>query len=129
MEEALVSLLLASAGVSAQVGTRVYWSELPQGNQRPAVILRRITGLHGYTADGDDGLVESRVQVEGWGNTYGSAKLTARAAKAALTGYTGTQSGITFGGVFVNSERDDDFAEGSEKLFRTMIDVTIWHTE
>ncbi len=129
MEEALAALLLADAGVSAQVGARVYWSELPQGKQKPAIVLHRASGLHGYTVDGADGLVESRIQADAWGESYGAAKLAARAVKTALTGYSGTQSGITFQGAFVNSETDGHFDEGSEKLYRTMIDLTIWHTE
>lgn len=133
MEEALTNLLLADTGVTALVGNRVTWLARGQASALPAIVLSRVTGLPDYTMAGPSGLVMSRVQVDCWGLSYAAAKTAARAVKAALSGLGGEHGGITFGGMFVEGERDD-FDSGSnvqtgaaERYYRTSLDFIIWH--
>lgn len=128
MEEALRTFLLASAGLTALVGTRIHWVRSPQGSASPRIVLYVISGLRDMRMDGPTGLIASRVQVDCIGASYGSAKAVARAVEARLSGYTGTASGIVFQGCFLIGERDDfEDADTPDKLFRTSLDFNIWH--
>ncbi|UUP19507.1 tail completion protein gp17 [Nitratireductor thuwali] len=131
MEEALVSLLVSVAG------GRRYWGRKPQKNpdgsevERPYAVLKRITGLHDYHLQGASGYVQSRVQIDCYGETYTSSKHTARAVIAILSGFRGTVAGTFIQGIFIDSERDLPAADAGEvtHLFRTSIDVFIHHSE
>jgi hypothetical protein len=131
MEEALVSLLASVAG------GRRYWGRKPQKRsdggpvERPYVVLQRVTGLRDYHLQGPSGYVASRVQIDCYGDTYTSAKQTARSVIALVSGFHGTIAGTRIQGIFVDSERDLPAADAGEvkDLFRTSIDVFVHHTE
>ena len=127
MEEALVAYLLADAPLAALVGTRIHWVRSPQSTVSPRVVLYRISGLRDMRMDGPTGLVASRLQADCIGTSYGSAKTTARALEARLSGYSGTSGGIVFQGAFLIGERDDFFdTDTPDKLFRTSLDFNLW---
>lgn len=130
MEEALRTLLLASAGLTALVGQRVHWVRSPQGTASPRVVLYVISGLRDMHMQGPSGLIASRVQIDCIGASYGSAKAVARAVEARLSGYSGSASGVVFQGCFLIGERDDfEDADTPDKLFRTSLDFNIWHKD
>ena len=129
MEEALIAILLANAGVAALVGARVYPGVRPQGASLPAVIFNRISGQPGYTMDGPDGSSESRVQVDAYAGSYGATKALARAARLALSGLSGVHHGVTFQGVFMEGARDGFEGESPERIFRVSMDFTVWAIE
>lgn len=125
MEEDLVALLLANTGVSALVGTRIYWVERKQGAALPGVALTLIDGGEGHTQDGPDGLGQYRVQIDSYGATYASAKAVARAITAALDGVRAGR----LQGMFHDSSRDlrEAGSNDAERLFRTSSDFIINH--
>lgn len=130
MEEALVAFLLADAGLSALVSDRITWGSRPQASALPAVVLHRIDGLRSYSADGPSGLVSSRVQVDCWGASYGSAKGLGRAVIARLSGYVGTTGGVQFQAAFAIDERDGyERGDSGADIYRSSIDFDIWHAE
>lgn len=132
MEEALRALLVADAGVSAQVGTRIYWGRRSQSSSDlPAVVLEKVSAPRDYHYTGPSNLIESRVQVDCFGETYGAAKTSARAVISALNGYSGTQSGVVFQRISIENERDYDGQESAANryLFVTSVDLLIWHDE
>lgn len=126
METALLARLLATAGLTALVSTRINWSRRPQGEDLPAVVLHRIDGAPDYHLTGASGLVESRVQVDCWGRTYGSAKAVARQVEAAVTAARFTQGAIRFDAILVIDERDSTFDE-TTPIFRTSLDLAVHH--
>jgi hypothetical protein len=121
MEEALTALLAPVAS-----GQR-YWVRAPQNKARPYVVLNRVGGLPNYHMQGASGLVESRVQIDCYADTYTACTSVARSVKAILSGYKGG----AIQGVFVDSERDLPAADAGEvnSLFRTSIDIIILHGE
>lgn len=125
MEPALVAKLLASTGVTALVGTRINWSRRPQGEALPAIVLTRISGFPDVHHGGASGLVSSRVQVDCWAASYGSAKATARAVEAAITAKTFTQGAVRFDVILIDSERDSTFEATPDTLFQTSLDLMI----
>src|SRR6185369_16433705 len=130
MEAALIAKLLASVGVTALTETRINWSRRPQGETIPSgkssIVLHRIDGQPDYTLTAASGLVESRVQVDCWGKTYGTAKATARAVEAAVTAQRFSQGAIRFDVILVADERDDTFDDVTP-IFRTSLDLMIHH--
>lgn len=124
MEEALRALLKADSGLITLTSTRIDWGARTQGAGSPAVVLHRISGVRGQHMQGPDGLIESRVQVDCLGATYALAKETARAVIAVLNGHRG---GV-FQRIFVESERDDHDLSPPDPLYRTRLDLLIWHS-
>lgn len=110
------------------VAPRCYWARVPQAPvpARPYVVLHRISGVRGYTFQGDDGLVQSRVQIDVYGDNYGACRAQSDAIIGILSGYRG---GI-FRGIFIDSERSLPLEAGDPaELWRLSIDVMVHHTE
>lgn len=124
MEEAISNLLLGNATVAGMVGDRVNWAARP-GADLPAITLHRITGQRDATMSGRSGLVSSTVQIDVWGSTYSQAKKLARAVIPALP----QTPGATLQGVFINSESDSFEGDDPTPLYRTRIDISVWHQE
>ena len=126
MEAALIAKLLATAGITALVSTRINWSRRPQGAALPAIVLQRISGTPDVHHAGASGLVVSRVQVDCWAASYGAAKGVARAVETAITAQTFTQGATRFDVILIDSERDDSTDE-TTPLFRTSLDLMVHH--
>jgi len=129
MEEAIVSRLLNDVPVAALVAARVYAGRRPQGSDYPSVVVNRISGTPIYTDEGETGLAQARLQIDCWGESYASAKYTARAVKDALSAFHGVVNGVTFQNVLLDAERDLSESGGnvSEYPFRTGLDFVVWY--
>lgn len=129
MEEALVALLMADAGVGAALGTRIWWARAPQGQpERPYCVLRLVSGPPDYHMGGPSGLVRSRIQFDAYGETYEQAKTASRALAAAISGYRGQAGAKTFQGAFIDGGRDlPDEDDAGEHLFAVSFDIILWH--
>lgn len=127
MEEQLIQRLLASAGVIALVSQRVWPARRTQGSALPAIVVHRIDGGRSYHLKGDSSLSAARMQIDCWGDSYASAKRTARAVVAAMSGARWSPAGVRFDGVFIEDESDDTFDEGGTALFRTRLDLMVHH--
>lgn len=128
MEAALIARLLATAGLTALVSTRINWSRRPQAEALPAIVLHRIDGGRDYHLTGPSGIIESRVQVDCWAASYGSAKAVARAVETTLSGARFIQGAIRFNTIHVVDERDSTFDESGTALFRTSLDLMVHHS-
>lgn len=126
MEEDLAARLLADSGVAAIVGVRVNWVERPQGESLPAIVLQIVSSGRDYVLDGPQSLREDRVQADCWGLTYAAAKSAARAVIAALEP-PATHGSTKFNGAFVDAERDGREDIGTALVFRTSLDLMVWH--
>lgn len=126
MEAALLARLLAATALKALVSTRINWSRRPQGEGLPAVVLHRIDGAPDYHTAGPSGLVESRIQVDCWGASYGAAKAVARQVEAAVSGTRFVQGAIRFDAILIVDERDDSF-DDTTPIFRTSLDLAVHH--
>lgn len=130
MEKALRALLRSNVDLSALTSV-VDWGKRPQNDfSLPAVVLQRIYGGRDYVTSGASGLVETRVQADCYGETYGDAKETAQALMAVVNAYSGVFDGVHFQRISIDSERDTNETEAADRhLFRTSIDLLIWHDE
>lgn len=129
MESALRTLILP-------VAPRCFWGRAPQlpAPARPYVVLHRISGVRGYHMQGDDGLVQSRVQIDIYGANDGETgesgqAMVRRQADAIIGVLSGYRGGI-FRGIFIDSERSLPPEAGDPaELFRLSVDVMVHHTE
>lgn len=121
MEEQITTLLASVAG------GRRFWGRAPQGVALPYIVLQRISGIRDNLMSGPSGYVQSRVQFDVYAATYNTARATARALVAAVSGH---RSG-TIQGIFIDAERDLSAADTGEvsHLFRVSIDAQIHHQE
>jgi hypothetical protein len=129
MEEALIAYLLADSGVAGFVGNRVFPGSLPQKRELPAIVFTRVDGAPLYADDGEVGIEDPRIQIDCYGETYKSAKLTARAVVARLSEFDGTTGGVKFQFVMLDAERDfrESGSNSAEYLYRTNLDFICWN--
>lgn len=107
-------VLVADAGVTALVSTRISPSPLVQDITLPAVGLQRISHVPQNTLRMDGDLDANRVQLDAWATTYAQSRDVAAACRAALQ----------TAGHQLELESDDYDPEA--KLYRVIQDWSIW---
>lgn len=120
MDEALFAALTADVGVSAIVGSAIYWNEYPQGIAAPAIVLNIISGADQPTLRGTDSVWTYRVQIDCYGTSRPQARTLSRAVLDLLNGYRA--GGIL--GAFIISQRDMS-AEVDAPVHRYSMDFSI----
>lgn len=84
------SILLSDPAISAMVGgVRVYPDKLPQGIILPSVVQNAITETLGYHMQGDDGLMDSRIQISALSKNTDEATRLGGLIFEKLSGYRG----------------------------------------
>ena len=98
IDESLIQLLLADAGVVAIAGTRIYSTQAPQGTAMPCIVFTRETqgrgpymhmsGMTGliratYTVSADGKTLTIVTKGNNYGVEYGSTQVFEKAAAAA----------------------------------------------
>lgn len=125
MEELLVTLLASSPPLVSLVNQRIQWGTREQASGLPAVSLAKVSGGPVYSDEGEAGLTETRVQIDCWASTFGTATAVARAVQAQLSGH--------FDGFFryISLDVSRDLSEGggnqAEYQHRTSMDFIILH--
>lgn len=127
MEEALIAKLLADGNVAALAGSRIFPGMRPQAAQLPAIVCNMISSNPSYSDDGEDGIAESRMQIDCWGATYSAAKLLARAVKSSLSAFSGTVNAVRFRYITIDLEHDlqETGSDAASYPFRTSIDFIV----
>ncbi len=126
MQGVLANLLLTSPALKAMVSDRVDWDDIPQGEDKPAIVMFVISGVIDYTMAGASGLVATRVQCDSRARTAADARVVACAIAAVLSGYRGVFSGFQFGGVFQRGHRTAIDKSGPGKTYVDSRDYQIW---
>ena len=110
IEEALAAKLLATSGVTALTSTRIWpaGSVQAEGADRELVYVtfERISGAPHYDHGGESGLQRARVELMAHAPSYGQAKALGEALRAALSGWSETQSKITVGHCLIVANED-----------------------
>ena len=130
MEEALVARLRAVSAITSQLATvnsrpAIDWIE--RTDALPSITLQDVTAGRNYAHDGATGLGNPMVQIDCWANTYGAAKLIARAVRDEME-TAATQGSIDFQESFLVSSRgtEPDDLGGGTKVFRQSLDFSVW---
>lgn len=123
MQGALRARLVAAATAA---GARVHWLERPQGGALPAITLQTISGDRPQHMAGFQGTRTARVQLDAWAERYETARAIVEAAVAALAPKQ-SGNGIAFGRMFFEGERDFTERLETHLVYRTSIDLIVWH--
>jgi hypothetical protein len=132
IERAIVSVLTNDATVAALVGTRIYPLIMPQAASRPAITYQQIGGYRWQTVASAAGVVDSRFQLNCWGDDYADADSLADAVRQALDGYSGIAATVTIVAVQIEDEGDIIDMTGGLSAVQPMgkrIDFRIWFKE
>jgi hypothetical protein len=127
MESALIAKLLATAGVTALVSTRINWGKSPQGTALPRVVLHKPSRVTDYHHGGASGLAVTRVQADCYGTSYGSATAVLRAIETALCGASFTQGSVRFDVILNEGERDGNSPSDPDPSFLLQLDLMVHH--
>ena len=127
IEQALITYLLADAGLSLLIGDRLHDDVLPQSPTLPAVVWQRISTPRFHSHSGPSGLAFPRFQFACWSTTRLEAIRTANALRACMDGFSGIISGVDVGAVFAEDEIDSYDPETG--LRRVLLDLKIYHKE
>lgn len=128
MEVALRALLAAYAPLTALVGARIVWNEIPQGSADPNVSLFNIVPGTSYTYAGPSSLRGALVQINVRALTFASAVAVRDAIEARLSGFKGVQGSVEFGGIFLRDVRSST-EKPSTTLYHVMqMDFEVWHS-
>lgn len=128
IEQALMTWLLATSGITSLVSTRIYFAVAKQEVAKPYMVINKISGVRELSHETNSHLAHPRFQFSIFGTTYSSVKAVAAALQSALQGYTGTMGGT--GGVVVGNsiyEDETDLDPGEQGLFGVACDYIIWH--
>lgn len=112
--ELIYSTLTTNTAVAAIVTKRVYPVVIPQKGSFPAVTYQRVSGNRVNGLDGAGELVQARVQVDCWAESYSAVRALADAVSAALTGIGFLPVG------------DRDGFEDEVLVHRVILEFTTW---
>lgn len=131
IDESLVTILQASAAVTALAGERIYPLRALQTAQQPLVIYQRISATREHSHDGPSGLARQRFQFRCVAGGYGQARQLADAVRGALDGYQGTVGGVRIDGIVIQNELDTEDAALDAEATTTsvLMDFFVWHGE
>lgn len=93
--EGLRAYLVATAGVTAVVSTRVRATQADENDTPPYVLLFLVSDPSRYAMSGEAGLAHARVQVDCIGATPKSALDVSEAVNTAMSGYRGAMSSVS----------------------------------
>lgn len=111
---ALRTRLTGDTAVAAVVGTKVYWTQVPQGTALPYIRLQTISDPRPEHLQGYETARVTRVQVDCFAAKYGDARgLAEKVITAVAT--PGVTGGVHFGRVKAEGPRDlgEDVAGGT----------------
>lgn len=95
VESAVRSTLLAHAGTSALVSTRVWYDQLPQNPTYPAVTVQQISGERPSAMGDDVGVGRGTIQVDAWAANRSDMKSLAEQTRDAMQRFRGTATNGT----------------------------------
>lgn len=122
----MIQALRARLLDETDAGQKVTNLDRPQGTDLPAITLQRVAGERPQTHDGFD-LSFTRVQLDAWAATPAQARAIVDDAVAVLAPRN-TSNGIRFDRMFFEGERDTTERLGTQTIYRTGIDLLVWHT-
>lgn len=114
IQEQLLALLL---GTTAAAG-RVYPMTAPDGVAKPYIAYQRISANSENILFGSSGLINTRMQIDVYSNTYAEANTIAAQVDALMSAWTVQNVSLSA----------QDFYEDVVKLFRVSTDYSIWHS-
>jgi hypothetical protein len=104
---ALYTFLTTNSGIVAQVSTRTYPVQLPQGVTLPALVFREMYTDTNYALQADDTLIRPTYEIEAHASSHAAARTAIRAVETALQNYSGTMTTCTVQAVLMAGGSED----------------------
>lgn len=119
---------LRSRIVTALGHSRVYWTLVPQGKDRPYVRMQTVSDPRPQHLTGYEGARTTRVQVDVFADTYAAARVAAETIIAAVA-QPATVNGVKFGRTTAEGPRDlGEDVEGVGYVHRLSLDLLAEHS-
>lgn len=122
MEEALLAHLAGNGAVRALVADRIEWAAR---GDAPSIALHLISAPPDTSLAGQSGLVQARVQIDCWANSFLLAKQIGFAVTTALPPRQHIAGGVRFLTCTVVDTDRSRFGDHPNQLHRTRIDVRV----
>jgi len=103
---------------ATEAGTRVFPLVAPDGVSRPYIVYQRVAAVSENVLSGDAGLINTRLQIDAFAETYAQAQTVAAAIIALMDGWSVQNVNLM----------SQDFFEPDTKLHRCSMDFSIWHS-
>ncbi len=133
IEEALITRMLATAAITAIVGTnaaaRIYPLIIPQTAALPALAYQKISSPKEQMHTGSSHLCRSRIQITAIASDYAGVKALATAVKQCWDSFRGTVAGVRIDGVAIDNDADTEIERQAVAVPVVRIDLLIWHYE
>jgi hypothetical protein len=132
IEEGLTTFFLATAGITALVGTRVWGSRVKQGSTFPCITKQRISTprIHTHDESGSSGmLARPRFQIDVWGASEASVKAVADAIRTALNGKVGSLGAGCISIQAALAEEEVLEYDPETDIYRVRCEYIIWQLE
>lgn len=127
----LRTYLVAQSSVTDQVGTRVYFGNIPNASTLPAVAINLVRDETIRSINnGASGLYNASLDVEVHADTYTAANTAGEAIKDALDDYAGAMGSMTCRKCYADNGGDTEYAplDASDKFrFVRSVDVDLWY--
>lgn len=114
MQTQLVTLLSGAT----DAGARVYPQVAPDSTPRPYITYQRVYAQSNNVMSGNSGLINTRVQIDVYADTYSQAQTIALQVDALMSGWT----------LQIVSNPAQDMYEPDVKLHRVLLDYSVWHS-
>lgn len=124
LEESVVDILTAHAGLTALVSDRVGPAPKPQGSALPAISYLRVSTVATHAHSGGVGLKRTRMQFDVWATSALSASAVVAQLEAALEHYRGTVAGVRIDAAL--SVMDLERYSPETGSYRRIVDFYIW---
>jgi len=127
IEEAIMTYLLAYSGLTALVGRKIFYEELPQGTVLPAVSIIKISDVKDHTLTSQLENERPIFQFTCFALTKASSRLVANQLKLALQDYSGTLSGIEIQKIELQNELSnlDTTSDGTVRVYTEDLEFEI----
>jgi len=136
IDGAVLGRLKAVTAITDIVGTganaRIYAENLPKAPTLQAITFKFISAERIHAFGSDPGLVQTRVQIDAWGNTYKESRVLAAAIRGngagnAFSRFRGTQDTTVVDEILLDNELAT--FEDKSGTYRTTQDYLIWYQE
>ncbi len=127
IETAVGARLAATSGVTDITGTRIFAEHLPEDEILESITFEMVGSEREHSFGGDTGNVASEFEVVSYAAKKVEAKTLAEAVHAALSRWSGTQSGITIDVSLLQDSRDEYDEE--TRMHTVTSDFLIWSRE
>lgn len=136
MKDALFEELKDNTGVSALVGTKVFYGVTPESRLLPAIIINQIGGDHDHHMGGANGLTRRDVQITSYAKKPKDAEAVAESVRNAIDGFHGTMGTVVTANVrtshlssAIDTIEPAASSKQSESIFGVNQSWTFWHTD